>query len=1142
MRGLRELFLALAAASLLTGWARAQGPSPFVGPPAPSAPKAETPGPVPSSPVYLFLNAATDLDDLFAKLSKPDLVLVEGAKYQALQEQAEEARKADVPAADVVSSVVVSGVLEPDQAALEVRYQIILAGEGPRQVPVGLDGQVIGSATEGGRPVQVATAPEGGWLVRLEGKGEHRVEVRLHPPVRSSPEGSRLDLGIPESASTRLDLLARPAVIEARLGSEEPVPVEPAPDGKGSLLRAFVSPRSRLDLSWRARSEEGPSGPALLTALGEIAIEIQRGVFRARATYDVRSERGSARTLGIRLDPEDELLALEIDGESAAVETSKDKKGPVLEITLPEAVRPDEPHKVFVAVRRPLSGSGPALVTFRGFPLEGVAAQSGLIAVSQSGGLWISGTPGRSIRQVDPRSDLPPNLRVQPSYVLAYQFLGQPFELALQVDPSPAWARVDSRATLCLSEGESRLDQWLAYRVSRGRLFEVRIAMPPGLDLDSVGPYNVFESFEVLPPSEADGRAGQTLVLPLSASARELDSFTLHLEGRQQTAPDGEVEAGLFRPLDVSFRGGQVAVLAARDLSVELGESKGVWPSGTEVPASWPWPSERPSGRPVPSLWLQHGGEVEAVPLKIVKHERIFEHTSTLSVAVDHHRIDYRQEVDARVQFGTVNRLDLAVPPALEKWELEGADLARRERVGVLGTGEVQYRLTFARALADRFRLKFQARQERVRDRDGSGTSRLALRPVRLLDGTREAGTVRVSASPGIDLEPASDGWSQPPPGDSASTSLEGSPPVQWIWSEGPGPDAEARITVREQEAAPLPSTVASRVWLQSVLASDGSVRTTAWYRLDEHESSVSVALPEGAEWIQARAGDDAIPEVEKRSEPSAYRIRFPSGTASGPFVLTLEYVEPASNRSRTWSAPRLLDGAVAQQTFWEVRVPLSVALLGVPAGFADENQWYWDYYVWKRRPRLGVQALMRWVAETPEGEAAGRRSHSYLFSTTGNPVSIQPVLVARPWLVAGFSGPVLLVGLVVLARRPPLSLVLVFALFSALALGASVEPSLLFLGLQSSVFGIVLVLVALVLQQSLERRHPAGSVVSNRPRDSASPASPRLPGPDPSDSSDLAGSDGSTVIRPRPGTTVEHVRRLEASVPEPVEERGRSG
>ncbi len=89
-------------------------------------------------------------------------------------------------------------------------------------------------------------------------------------------------------------------------------------------------------------------------------------------------------------------------------------------------------------------------------------------------------------------------------------------------------------------------------------------------------------------------------------------------------------------------------------------------------------------------------------------------------------------------------------------------------------------------------------------------------------------------------------------------------------------------------------------------------------------------------------------------------------------------------------------------------------------------------------------------------------------------------MLVARAWLVAGFSGSVLMIGLVLLARRPPAMLVVVAGLISALALGAAVEPSLIFLGLQSSAFGLVLVLVAALLQRSARPPADAGHA---RPR-----------------------------------------------------------
>ncbi|HEU5116901.1 MAG TPA: hypothetical protein VFT74_09530, partial [Isosphaeraceae bacterium] len=200
MRGLRGIFLALAVVNALTGWTRAQEPEPDEDSPSPTS--AAAPAEAPSAPdeakaasgedeptpepasrpqpaetplVYLFLNAPTDLNNLISRLSKPDFVLVEWARYQALQAQAEAAKKASEPDSDVISSVEFRGVLDHERARLDVEYRIVTVGDGPHRVALGLDGEVVGSATEADRPIQLEAGPQGGWVADLEGRGEHRI-------------------------------------------------------------------------------------------------------------------------------------------------------------------------------------------------------------------------------------------------------------------------------------------------------------------------------------------------------------------------------------------------------------------------------------------------------------------------------------------------------------------------------------------------------------------------------------------------------------------------------------------------------------------------------------------------------------------------------------------------------------------------------------------------------------------------------------------------------------------------------------------------------------------------------------------------------------------------------------------------------
>ena len=51
----------------------------------------------------------------------------------------------------------------------------------------------------------------------------------------------------------------------------------------------------------------------------------------------------------------------------------------------------------------------------------------------------------------------------------------------------------------------ARLDTWVVYRSGRGRLFELNLRMPRGLELESVGPDDVVESSRVAAEAAGSG-------------------------------------------------------------------------------------------------------------------------------------------------------------------------------------------------------------------------------------------------------------------------------------------------------------------------------------------------------------------------------------------------------------------------------------------------------------------------------------------------------------------------------------------------------------------------------------------------------------------------------------------------------------
>ena len=100
--------------------------------------------------------------------------------------------------------------------------------------------------------------------------------------------------------------------------------------------------------------------------------------------------------------------------------------------------------------------------------------------------LWIDVKAAHGVRRIDPRF-LPPALRLHPATSMAFQFLDQPYSLDLGIEPSPPLYRSETRTRLSLdsdvAENQTTVD---VHRV-RGRLFEIDVAVPSGLQLDLGG-------------------------------------------------------------------------------------------------------------------------------------------------------------------------------------------------------------------------------------------------------------------------------------------------------------------------------------------------------------------------------------------------------------------------------------------------------------------------------------------------------------------------------------------------------------------------------------------------------------------------------------------------------------------------------
>lgn len=1090
------------------------------------------------TPIPIFLHAPSDLNAFWKQLSKPDFVLLDGELYQQLKQATVHPTNRKDEGMAVTESLVVTGEVEGDWARLIVEIGVVLAGDGPLWTPIHLDGMTLGDVRDDSGDIPTRIGEGRRWEVELTGRGRHALRIILLAPVRSSVVGRKLSLAVPPCASTRVDLAMTGSVIEASAGPGEMLEVSHQPDRPAARLVARLKPRSQLDLVWSDRVDPSLKLPTLLSAQGEISLEIEKGSIRSRSSWVIGSIRGIATELTMHLDPAEVPLDLEVDGRPVLGESSRDAARSSLLIPLVDPLRPGSTRSVLLNTKRPISSTGQVRVSIQGYALAQAKVQGGVIAVAKTGPLFIDSSAGPGLRRIDPRTELPESLRSRQDTSLAFDFNDQPFDLNLVAEPAPPRVRVESRSTITIDARSLQMQTWLDCRISQGHVFDICVLVPPGLNFDGVEPAEIVESSRVVPI----GSLAQTpmnpvevtrmLTVSLTPKSRESNFFSILLKGSASVDPSKLVEIPVFRPMVDTDAGGRLVVVSDRNVSVDLAEREG-FPAKFRLtkevsPVDWAWPGQRP-GSEMGLLWLRSDADPAALPLHVSARSRSFRHESTISASVDLKGVEVVEEIGGEVSFGVLSRLDLSLPadvPAL--WQVEGVEVTGRETIGLGTDGSRRVRLNFARDLDDAFRLRIRYRIPFPVTPSLDRAARIQLAAIRVMEGTSTGRKAVIKTVPSLETRAEGQGWSP-------ISSFENPDSEDSEWNSGvsfilkgvgerSGP---IELMIQPGPPSPLPGVLVSKLWLKTIQRNQGDWFASAKLRVESRDGMMTIALAPGSRLIRVKTEIAELEEGRVTSDGNdQYRIHFADADHKGPNVLMVDYEVPAATGT---VALEVVNGGIVQETMWEVQVPGNRAGLGTPTGWIDENEWYWEGLIWRRRPRRSPLELASWLAgakvtsslgETLEsGERVGRQS--YLFSRIGPPNASRFPTYSRLLLLLLFSGPVLAAGLLVLARRPSPRSVSITTLLLVFSLASLLESNVLLIMLQSSFLGMILWLSAVVIHWAIERmghvRSPGGGVLVPTMTVGSTLGHPPM-----------VGSEDSTAIRLRPASqaasTADHV------------------
>ena len=1140
------------------------GPQPSAdsGPQTPGALRPQTPGASrPPSSEILILGGPADSSDFWRRLKQPDWILMRPTASLLGASQPAAGQRAFT---HVVSAVKLRGRVDDDLAELVLEIELSLLAPGPLWVPLGIETQIVDSAREDDKELELrrgvhdeGTPGQGRWEVRLEGARPHRLRLHLKLPVRVDPDRKRLDLAIPEAASTSLDLDVPRRVHDVELSSGESIGTAPLPGREGMRLTAHVSPRSRLSLSWTDEANSATPAAPLLAAQVEVAMNIDAESITAVSSWAIRCVRGVARRLDIRLDERDVVASVKLDDQSLVASIERN----MLLIPLGEPLRPGESRRLLLETRRTFSPSAPRTYSFSGFPLSSAGEQSGAIGITQSPDLWLSKSATQGLRRIDPR-ELPPLLRARPGTTSAFQFQDQPFRLDLSVEDAPPLYRSESSTRMVLDAAMAHSETTIEVRRLRGRLFEVELLVPPGLQLQPPGPPDLVESAIPVQASAAGNdrsiRDEQVWKVRLTPLARDARSFALRMRGEQPIGPSGEVKLGLCALRDGVSSASSVTLLAESNVTFEPHlESEQPDPSG--LYGAW-FPvatDDRPAalagsadGNRAVVAMLVSSQNPTSIQGRFNRHVLSVGHDTRVRAQISRRSLDIRQETAVKVRHGTIRSLVVRVPETVPgDWLVQGAETIRRQELDRAEGGARRYRLALDPSVSDQTTLHFQFSLSLEEDPEGKTKLRGMIPWIQVEDGQSASTTIELAAAPGIEVVVADPAWTRF--FESSEDREEKSGPLRYRPTAQDKSLAPLQFSAMLLSQVPLPALVVPRLLLRTLFGPDSTSRTRAWFWIESHPSILVFRLPEAAQWLRCRIDSRPAEQVQLDASGGQYRLSLPAESRSKPVLLEVEYQLSGPGTGQVCAAPEFIEDAVILQSFWEVQIPRSKAVIGVPAGWADENQWYWDVYVWKRRPWRSFSTLLGWVAGAPAhtpvlDELLGEElddSHGYLFTRAGKPGPLSLWQVSRAMIVAVCSGSVLLVGFLAMYAQVRFRSIWLAAAIMGVLAWALVHPSVLFLVVQSATSGVVLTLLGLLIQRLIGRARSTPTATAAVPgaAHAGSTASAPAAVQTAAAASVLAGvgSDDSTAVRARASGKMDYVPPASGFVPDEESLRG---
>lgn len=995
----------------------------------------------------------------------------------------------------VLQRMSAAGTATEGHVKLTVRFQILVRDGNWVRVPLRLDqGLLRGEVQYKGSGRQFIDCEEkgDGFVCWIRGKPNtlHEIVLTILVPLDAVGDETRLKLFAPRAGASELKMTVPLAGAIGAVSDGAALLSSRAVEGGTTEFRV-ARLRGDFQLAWSKPAASGEETPAVLEAIGTVLARLDGGGITSQATLSVRSLGAAFDRFSVRLPPETKLVIPAVKAVGyAVVPASTDGKQKesrrTVEVRL--AKKTTGPVDVRIVCRRdiePVEGGG--WIELAGFEVVAAARQWGTIAVAADGRRQVLWGPNDRTRQIHP---LPDALRKE-NAIAGFEYFGQPFSLIVRLAPRGTRIAVEPQFVLLVERNRVQLEGKLAFTIRGAEVPTLKVAIP-GWKLDEVGP-------ERLVAGDGVTVEGETVLIPL---VRPMSgAVEIRLRAHRVI---GKSAASLTIPLPHP----QADSIAPATLAVTAADNVELTPNDQRIEGLTRQPGAPPMALPArqqgPLYYRGSGGpSVFAADFRV--HPRRIAVDVAGQVTLADGAATVQQKFSYVILHEPVGHLMLDVP----------RELAATGRIQVflddiplslILTGDdqmtpVSVRVVLPEARIGQCELSLHysvATSEPLPERPTTVTVPLPM-PA---DGALASNVITVRAASNIRPRRRNDGWSA---ADRSETEYDARGELRLTTPQRRRSLDLDLFWKKDDEAAPMVVDHALvQSWFTSVSRQDRAV-----FQFTTDRQEIEVLLPAGAVADQTDVlvdGQSVKPRLwaenclsiplggrgESRRVTVELRYHFsdlrpPRGAMSLEIPRVygerqeMQQSSPSEKNASLLPVQRIKSEAWMRRTYRQLILPTNEHLIAAPDGWTGEYAWGWNGGLWTRQQSIDQTKLESWAGAAPLDPPI-ERANRYLFSSLGKPPRAEVRTAGRTWLVLWASGAALVVGLLLIyvpaSRRPATLFVAGVALLAAGLIAP--EPTLLLA--QAAVLGLVLALLAGLLERGLigRRRTPLGKEPSS--------------------------------------------------------------